>query len=154
MGKKKRSRKSSQARQTEQPPLTMPSLEPTSPSISHPSSAAISERDMFGQTLSEHPSLPELDRDMSTDDFASDYLSTADASLLIVDDAPSLEADHDDFDESQDIHEDAISMFSPSHYPTVPVAYRSETIYEDEEATMYVCVGISISDLVFGINSV
>lgn len=79
-------------------------------------------------------SVPSLDRDLSTD-LASDYLSTADASLVL-----GADADDDDSVGEPDINFDVApadsgSIYAPSRYPSVPEAYQTEVLQADN-ATM------------------
>ncbi|KAI0382846.1 S-adenosyl-L-methionine-dependent methyltransferase [Hypomontagnella monticulosa] len=80
-------------------------------------------------SVSELP-VPELDDDISTDDFTSDYLSTWTASVAEPE-GRILESN----DEIAASHFDAVSIYSPSHhhYPAPPVAYRIEHPFEDDE---------------------
>ncbi|KAI1396163.1 S-adenosyl-L-methionine-dependent methyltransferase [Hypoxylon fuscum] len=74
-------------------------------------------------------SVPELDNDISTDDFTSDYLSTRTTSVL--------EAGHhilESHDEAEASHFDAVSVYSPTRYPARSMVYRIEEPAEDEEA--------------------
>lgn len=67
-------------------------------------------------------SVPELDNDISTDDFTSDYLSTRTTSLL----GPP--------DETEPSHFDAVSVYSPGRHPVhTHMVYRIEEPIEDEE---------------------
>lgn len=76
-------------------------------------------------------SVPSLDRDLSTD-MASDYLSTADASLVL-----GIGDDDDDDDDGDDSSlaepelnvnftaaTDSASLYTSSSYPVVPGAYH------------------------------
>ncbi|KAJ2998396.1 hypothetical protein NUW58_g349 [Xylaria curta] len=71
--------------------------------------------------------VPELDADVSTtDDFTSDYFSTRTRSVL----GPII--DHDDGYGLN--HLDATSIYTPSHFPTISITYRSvERSWEDAE---------------------
>lgn len=67
-------------------------------------------------------SLPELDNDISTDDFTSDYLSTRTTSIL---EPP---------DEIESSHFDAVSVYSPGRHPIhTHMVYRIEEPIEDED---------------------
>ncbi|KAI0480649.1 S-adenosyl-L-methionine-dependent methyltransferase [Xylariaceae sp. FL0804] len=81
----------------------------------------------IGDAVHDNPgsSLPELDNDVSTEDFTSDYPSTRTTSLL----GPALGPD----DNYETIPYDIPPLYSPSHYPSVPVPYRTERPYDDEE---------------------
>ncbi|KAI5863099.1 S-adenosyl-L-methionine-dependent methyltransferase [Durotheca rogersii] len=82
------------------------------------------------QDIPELP-VPELDNDVSTDDYTSDCLSTRTTSLIGLDNQ-LLEPD-DDVGPGQF---DAVSVYSPSRYPAPSVAYRVERPFErpfDEE---------------------
>lgn len=84
------------------------------------------------QDLSE-PAVPELDNDVSTEDFTSDYLSTRATSIL------GLEhrfVDPDDV--AAALSFDAASVYSPTHYPAVSITpYHNERLW-DEVDTMLV----------------
>ncbi|KAI0552913.1 hypothetical protein F4679DRAFT_29072 [Xylaria curta] len=71
--------------------------------------------------------VPELDADVSTtDDVTSDYLSTRTRSVL----GPIL--DHDDGYGSNAF--DTTSIYTPSHFPTISITYRSaDRSWEDAE---------------------
>ncbi|KAI0191457.1 S-adenosyl-L-methionine-dependent methyltransferase [Xylaria flabelliformis] len=71
--------------------------------------------------------VPELDADVSTtDDVTSDYLSTRTRSVL----GPML--DHDDGYGSNAF--DTTSIYTPSHFPTISITYRStDRSWEDAE---------------------
>ncbi|KAI1122856.1 hypothetical protein F5Y10DRAFT_64942 [Nemania abortiva] len=71
--------------------------------------------------------VPELETDVSTnDDVTSDYLSTRTRSVL----GPVL--DHDDGYGSNPF--DATSIYTPSHFPTISITYRSvDRSWEDAE---------------------
>ncbi|OTA99188.1 hypothetical protein M426DRAFT_325383 [Hypoxylon sp. CI-4A] len=72
--------------------------------------------------------VPELDGDISTDDFTSDYLSTWTAS------APGPESRiigvHEEIATS---HVDSSSLYSHSHYRAHSLAYRIEEPYDDDD---------------------
>ncbi|KAI0118834.1 hypothetical protein GGR51DRAFT_497838 [Nemania sp. FL0031] len=71
--------------------------------------------------------VPELDTDLSTtDDVTSDYLSTRTRSVL----GPVI--DHDDGYASNPF--DTTSIYTPSHFPTISITYRStDRSWEDAE---------------------
>ncbi|KAJ8132856.1 hypothetical protein O1611_g768 [Lasiodiplodia mahajangana] len=71
--------------------------------------------------------VPELDTDLSTtDDVTSDYLSTRTRSVL----GPVI--DHDDGYGSNPF--DTTSIYTPSHFPTISITYRStDRSWEDAE---------------------
>ncbi|KAI1500583.1 S-adenosyl-L-methionine-dependent methyltransferase [Biscogniauxia marginata] len=70
--------------------------------------------------------VPELDNDISTEDFTSDYLSIGTTSLL----GPSLVLD----DGIGSTQFDAASIYSPSRYPTVQPGLRTaDRSFEDSE---------------------
>ncbi|KAI1771363.1 S-adenosyl-L-methionine-dependent methyltransferase [Hypoxylon cercidicola] len=84
--------------------------------------------------------VPELDNDISTDDFTSDYLTSRTTSLL----GP--------LDEVESSHFDAVSVYSPSRRPVHPhMVYRIEEPIEDddflEEATVNSTRSINDLDL-------
>ncbi|CAJ2510143.1 Uu.00g060430.m01.CDS01 [Anthostomella pinea] len=87
---------------------------------------------------SESP-VPELDNDVSTDDRTSDYLSTRTTSLF----GPVLEPE-DDFGP---MPLDAVSMYSPSHYPAVSTTYRTERPFDAERGTVNSTRSITDTDV-------
>ncbi|KAI1450999.1 S-adenosyl-L-methionine-dependent methyltransferase [Annulohypoxylon stygium] len=75
--------------------------------------------------------VPELDSNVSTEDFSSDYLSAWTASGLEPD--SRIVESHEEIATS---NLDAASVYSPNHYPAPPLAYRIEEPYEIDEDTL------------------
>ncbi|KAI1637196.1 S-adenosyl-L-methionine-dependent methyltransferase [Biscogniauxia mediterranea] len=97
---------------------------------SHATSVTESSYDEPSATNSElildtsESAVPELDNDISTDEYTSDYLSTRTTSYL----GPSLGLD----DGIGSIQFDTTSIYSPSHYPSIQVPYRTERPFDSE----------------------
>ena len=137
MGEERRSRKSGRARfsvvttASTATTSSMPSRSAHSTDHSHydNETAPSDHEDLRGDYVPE--SVPSLDRDLSTD-MASDYLSTADASLVLGDD------DDDDDDEDSSLAEpeagievaasDSASLNTASPYPIIPGPYHHRNI--------------------------
>lgn len=108
-------------------PVAMISSQATS--VTDSSIGLHSAQNSRSTSISELP-VPELDDDISTDDFTSDYLSTWTAS--VAEPEGRILESHDEIAAS---HFDAVSIYSPSHhhYPAPPVAYRIEEPFGDDE---------------------
>ncbi|KAI0869801.1 hypothetical protein GGS24DRAFT_477617 [Hypoxylon argillaceum] len=96
------------------------------PQSTHSFNSFSDDRSTSTRPVSES-AVPELDTDLSTtDDVTSDYLSTRTRSVL----GPVI--DHDDGYGSNPF--DTTSIYTPSHFPTISITYRSvDRSWEDAE---------------------
>ncbi|KAI0019010.1 S-adenosyl-L-methionine-dependent methyltransferase [Xylariomycetidae sp. FL0641] len=94
------------------------------PSLTDSSYDAESAHQSDGTRDVSESAVPELDHDNSTEDFTSDYLSTRTTSFM----GPAIELD----DSLEHAAFDAVSRYSPSRYPSVSMAYRTERPFQDE----------------------
>ncbi|KAI1393582.1 S-adenosyl-L-methionine-dependent methyltransferase [Hypoxylon trugodes] len=95
-------------------------------SVTDSSVGPVSSENRRSVGISELP-VPELDNDISTEDYSSDYLSSWTASA--VEPESRILGPHDELATS---HADTASIYSPSHYPTVSRAYRIELPFDDD----------------------
>ncbi|KAI0131734.1 S-adenosyl-L-methionine-dependent methyltransferase [Hypoxylon sp. NC0597] len=123
--KRKRGKKGEgQAGVSDAPATIMPSQ---ATSVTDSSVGPHSTENGYSVAASELP-VPELDNSVTTEDFSSDYLSAWTTSGLEPE-SRILEPN----DEIATSNLDAASIYSPSHYPAPPLAYRVERPFEDED---------------------